>query len=30
MSAIEKLAFGVFLAGTVIFFVWVAVLSFRK
>jgi hypothetical protein len=30
MSAIEKLAFGLFLAGTVIFFVWVAVLAIRK
>jgi hypothetical protein len=30
MSAIEKVAFGLFLAGTVVFFVWVAVLAFRK
>jgi hypothetical protein len=30
MSAIEKLALGLFLAGTVIFFVWVAVLALRK
>jgi hypothetical protein len=30
MSASEKLAFGLFLAGTVLFFVWVAVLSMRK
>jgi hypothetical protein len=30
MTTSEKLAFGVFLAGTVLFFVWVAVLSFRK
>lgn len=30
MSKIEMIAFGLFLAGTVIFFVWVAVLAFRK
>jgi hypothetical protein len=30
MTGIEKLAFGLFLAGTVIFFVWVAILAFRK
>jgi hypothetical protein len=30
MSTSEKLAFGLFLAGTVLFFVWVAVLSMRK
>jgi hypothetical protein len=30
MIAIEKLAFGLFLAGTIVFFVWVAVLTFRK
>ena len=30
MSAIEKVAFGVFLAGTVAFFLWVAVLTIRK
>lgn len=30
MSTIESLAFGLFLAGTIIFFVWVAILVFRK
>jgi hypothetical protein len=30
MSTAEKLAFGLFLVGTVVFFVWVAVLSIRK
>ena len=30
MSGIEKLAFGLFLVGTVVFFVWVAVLAIRK
>ena len=30
MSAIEWLALAIFLAGTVVFFVWVAVLSFRQ
>jgi hypothetical protein len=30
MSTSEKLAFGLFLAGTILFFVWVAVLSIRK
>jgi hypothetical protein len=30
MSGIERLAFGIFLVGTVAFFVWVAFLSFRK
>lgn len=30
MSGIEKLAFGLFLGGTVIFFVWVAILTIRK
>jgi hypothetical protein len=30
MSAAEKLAFGLFLAGTVLFFLWVALLSLRK
>jgi hypothetical protein len=30
VSAIEKVAFGLFLAGTVAFFLWVAVLAFRK
>jgi hypothetical protein len=30
MSAIEKLALGLFLAGTVLFFLWVALLAFRK
>jgi hypothetical protein len=30
MSAFEKVAFGLFLVGTVIFFVWVAMLAIRK
>jgi hypothetical protein len=30
MTGIEKLAFGLFLAGTIVFFVWVALLTFRK
>ena len=30
MSGIEKLAFGLFLTGTVLFFVWVAVLTLKK
>jgi hypothetical protein len=30
VSGIEKLAFGLFLAGTVAFFVWVAILAIRK
>ena len=30
MSTIEKVAFGLFLAGTIAFFVWVAVLALRK
>ncbi len=30
MSGIEKLAFVIFLGGTVIFFVWVAILTIRK
>lgn len=30
MSAIEWLALAIFLAGTVAFFVWVALLSFRR
>lgn len=30
MSGIEKLAFVLFLGGTVIFFVWVAILAIRK
>jgi hypothetical protein len=30
MSAVEKIAFGLFLAGTVAFFVWVAMLALRK
>jgi hypothetical protein len=30
MTAVEGLAFGLFLAGTVAFFVWVAILSFRE
>ncbi len=30
MSGIEKIAFGLFLAGTILFFVWVAILAFRK
>jgi len=30
MTGIEKLAFGLYLAGTIAFFVWVAILTFRK
>jgi hypothetical protein len=30
MGGIEKLAFGIFLVGTIGFFVWVALLAFRK
>ena len=30
MSLAEKIAFGLFLLGTVVFFVWVAVLAIRK
>jgi hypothetical protein len=30
MSAIEKVAVGLFLVGTVAFFLWVAVLAIRK
>jgi hypothetical protein len=30
MGGIERLAFAIFLVGTVAFFVWVAVLAFRK
>lgn len=30
MSTTEKVAFGLFLAGTVVFFIWVAVLAIRK
>jgi hypothetical protein len=30
MSTLEKIAFGLFLAGTVAFFLWVAVLTIRK
>jgi hypothetical protein len=30
MSAYEKIAFGLFLVGTVAFFVWVAMLAIRK
>jgi hypothetical protein len=30
MSRVELLAFGLFLAGTIAFFVWVAVLAVRK
>ena len=30
MSGIERLALGLFLVGTVAFFAWVALLSFRK
>ena len=30
MSTIESVAFGLFLAGTIVFFVWVAFLAFRK
>ncbi len=30
MSGIEKLAFGLFLVGSIFFFVWVAFLALRK
>ncbi len=30
MTGIETLAFGLFLAGTILFFIWVAILTFRK
>lgn len=30
MSAVEKIAFGLFLVGTVLFFLWVAMLAIRK
>jgi hypothetical protein len=30
MSAIEKLALGLFLAGMILFFLWVAVLTWRR
>ena len=30
MSTTEKIAFGLFLAGTVGFFIWVAVLTLRR
>jgi hypothetical protein len=30
VSGIEKLALGLFLAGTVLFFAWVAILAIRK
>jgi hypothetical protein len=30
VSGVEKLAFGLFLAGTVAFFIWVAILAIRK
>jgi hypothetical protein len=30
MSTYEKVAFGLFLVGTVIFFVWAAMLAIRK
>jgi hypothetical protein len=30
MTGIEKLAFGIFLVGTVAFFLWVALLAYRK
>jgi hypothetical protein len=30
MGGIEKIAFGLFLVGTVLFFLWVAVLTLRK
>lgn len=30
MSLIEVIAFGAFLTGTIAFFVWVAMLAFRK
>jgi hypothetical protein len=30
VSAIERVAFGAFLVGTVAFFIWVAMLAVRK
>jgi hypothetical protein len=30
MPGIEKLAFGIFLSGTVLFLAWVALLAIRK
>jgi hypothetical protein len=30
MSTIESIALGLFLAGTVLFFLWVAILAIRK
>jgi hypothetical protein len=30
MSGIETLAFGLFLLGTIVFFIWVAILAVRK
>ena len=30
MSTSETIAFGLFLAGTILFFVWVIFLAFRK
>lgn len=30
MEHLESLAFGIFLVGTVLFFVWVAILTLRK
>jgi len=30
VSTAEKLALALFLAGTVLFFVWVAIVAFRK
>jgi len=30
VSTVEKLAFGLFLVGTIAFFVWVAVLALRR
>ena len=30
MPGIEKLALGIFVAGTIVFFVWVAILTFRR
>ena len=30
MSGIERLAFGIFLVGHIAFFLWLAVLTFRK
>jgi hypothetical protein len=30
LSAVEKLAFGLFLVGTIAFFVWVTILALRR